>query len=90
MQYKGSSTKTQETDESIPLPVCINATEVNDNVTSNNNENYPWSKETICTSVDSIISDLQLDLFSQKHKVQAESFSDANFTDMHGNIKPIL
>ena len=45
LQYKGSSTKTLEKDESIPSPICINATEVNDNVTTTKNENYPCTAQ---------------------------------------------
>ena len=65
-------------------------TDINDNVASNNSEDRPWPKGTICIAGDSIASGLQPGLLSQKHKVKVKSFSVANVRDMHDNIKPIL
>ena len=54
LQYKGHSAKTQ--DESILSPICISKTDINDNVTSDNSEECPWPKGTICIAGDSIVS----------------------------------
>ena len=55
-------------------------------MTSDNSEDYPRPKGTICIAGDSIVSG-QL---SEKLKVKVKSFSDANVRDMHDNLKPIL
>ena len=90
MQYKGSSAKTHDKDESILSPICISETDKNDNVTSDNSEDCPWPKGTICIAGDSIVSGFQPGLLSQKQKVKVKSFSGVNVRDMHDNIKPIL
>ena len=82
--------KTSDKNESILPPICISETDINDNVVSNNSEDCPWPKGTICTAGDSIVSGLQPDLLSQKHKVKVKRFSGANVRYMHENIKPIL
>ena len=64
LQYKCYSTKTPDKDESILSPICINETDINDNVTSGNSGDYPWPNGTICTAGDSIVSGLQPDLIS--------------------------
>ena len=55
-------------------------------MTSDNSEDCPRPKGTICIAGDSIVSDL----LSQKLKVKVKSFSGANVRDMHDNLKPIL
>ena len=57
---------------------------------SNNSEDCPWSKGTLYIAGGSIVSGLQPDLLSQKHKVKVKSFSAANFRNMHDNIRRIL
>ena len=89
LQYKGNSAKTHDKGESILPPICISETDKNDNVTSDNSEDCPWPKGTICIVGDSIVSGLQPGLLSQKRKVKVKSFSGANVRDMHDNIKPI-
>ena len=69
--------------------VSVKLTKI-DNVTSDNSEDCPWPKGTICIAGDSIVSGLQTGLLSQKRKVKVTRFSGANFRDMHNNIKPIL
>ena len=90
LQYKGNSAKTHDKDESILSPICISEADKNDNVTSDNSEDCPWPKGTICIAGDSIVLGLQPGLLSQKRKVKVKSFSGTNVTDMHDNIKPIL
>ena len=90
LQYKGSSAKTHEKDESIQSPICFSETDKNDNVTSDNSEDCPWPKGTICIAGDSIVLGLQPGLLSQKRKVKVKRFPGANVRDMHDNIKPIL
>ena len=90
LQYKRNSAKTHDKDESIQSPICISETDKNDNVTSDNSEDGPWPKGTICITGDSILSGLQPGLLSQKRKVKVKTFSGANVRDMHDNIKPIL
>ena len=43
-QYKGHSVKTLGKDESISSSIRINANDINNNVRSDNNENYPQLK----------------------------------------------
>ena len=43
-------------DESILSSICISKTDINDNVTSDNSEECPWPKGTICIAGDSIVS----------------------------------
>ena len=90
LQYKSNSAKTHDKDESIQSPIYIREIDKNDNVTSDNNEDGPWSKGTICIAGDSIVSGLQPGLLFQKHEVKVKSFSGANVRDMHNNIKLIL
>ena len=90
LQYKGNSAKTHDKDESILSPICISETDKNDNVRSDNSEDCPWPKGTICIAGDSVISGLQPGLLSQKRRVKVKSFSSANVRDMRNNIKPIL
>ena len=90
LQYKSNSAKTHGKDESIQSPIYIREIDKNDNVTSDNNEDGPWSKGTICIAGDSIFSGLQPGLLSQKRKVKVKSLSGANVRDMHNNIKLIL
>ena len=59
-------------------------------MTSDNSEDGPWSKGTICITGDSILSGLQPSLLSLKRKVKVKIFSGANVRDMHDTIKPIL
>ena len=59
-------------------------------MTSDNNEDYPWPKATICIAGNYIFSGLQPSLLSQKHKVNVKSCSGANSRDTHNNIIPIL
>ena len=70
LQYKGYSAKTHGKDESILSPVCINETDINDDVTSDNSENYTWLKGPIYIAGDSFGSGFQPDLLSQKYKVK--------------------
>ena len=56
LQYKGNSAKTHDKDESILSPICISETDKNDNVRSDNSEDCPWPKGTICIAGDSIVS----------------------------------
>ena len=66
LQYKGySAKKTHYKDESILSPICISKTDKNDNVASNNSEDCPWPKGTICIPGDSVVSGLQAGLLSQ-------------------------
>ena len=46
MNYKQKlfSTKGLDKDESIPSPITLNTAEITDNMTSDNNEKYPWLK----------------------------------------------
>ena len=90
LQYKCTSAKTQDKDESILSRICISETDINDNVTSDNSEDCSWPNGTICIAGDSIVSGLQPDLLSQKRKIKVKSFSGANVRDMYDNIKPIL
>ena len=90
LQHKGCSAKTHDKDESILLPICISETYINDNVTSDNSEDCPWPKGTICIAGDSIVASLQPGFLFQKHKVKVKSFSGINVTDMRDNIMPIL
>ena len=90
LQYKDNSAKTHDKDESIQSPICISETDKNDNLTSDNREDCPWPKGTICIAGHSILSDLQPGLLSRKRKVKVKSFSGANVRDMHDNIKPNL
>ena len=90
LQYKSNSAKTHDKDESIKSPICISEIDKNDNVTSDNNEDGPWPKGTICIAGDSILSGLQPGLLFRKRKVKVKTFSGANVRDMHDNIKPIL
>ena len=69
--------------------VSVKLTKI-DNVTSDNSEDFPWPKGTICIAGDSIVSGLQTGLLFQKHEVKVKSFSGANVRDMHNNIKLIL
>ena len=71
-------------------PIWISEIDKNDNVTSDNNEDGPWPKGTVCIAGDSILSGLQPGLLSWKRKVEGKSFSGTNVWDMHDNIKPIL
>ena len=64
LQYKSNSTKTHDKDESIQSPICISEIDTNDNITSDNNEDGPWPKGTICIAGDSILSGLQPGLLS--------------------------
>ena len=75
MQYKGNSAKTDDKDESTLSPICISETDINDDVTSDNREDCPWPKGTICITGDSIVSGLQPGLLLQKRKVKVKSFS---------------
>ena len=59
-------------------------------ITSDNSEDSPWPKGTICIAGDAIVSGLQPGLLSQKRKIKVKSFSGANVRDMDDNIKPIL
>ena len=90
LQYKGNSAETHDKDESFQSPICISETDKNDHVTSDNSEDCPLPKGTICVAGDSIVSGLQPGLLSPKRKVKVKTFSGANVRDMHGNIKPIL
>ena len=90
LQYKGNSAKTHDKSESILSPICISETNKNDNVTSDNSEDCPWPKGTICIVGDSIVSGLQPGLLSQKRKVKVKTFPGTNVRDVHDNIKPIL
>ena len=90
LQYKSNSAKTHDKDESIQSPICISETGKNDNGASDNSEDGPWPKGTICITGDSILSGPQPGLLSQKRKVKVKTFSGANVRDMHDNIKPIL
>ena len=66
LQYKGySAKKTHHKDESILPPICISETDINDNVASNDSEDFPWPTGTICIAGDSIVSGLQPGLPSQ-------------------------
>ena len=49
LQYKGYSAKTHGKDESILSQICI--TDINDDMTSDNSENYPWLKGPIYISL---------------------------------------
>ena len=49
LQYKGYSAKAYSKDESILSPILIIETDINDKVTSDNNEDYPWPKDTYYT-----------------------------------------
>ena len=89
MQYKGNSAKTDDKDESVLSLICISETDINDNVTSDNSEDCPWPKGTICMAGDSIVKGLQPGLLSQKRKVKVKSFSGAIVRDMGDNIRPI-
>ena len=75
LQYKGNSAKTDDKDESTLSPICISETDINDDVTSDNREDCPWPKGTICITGDSIVSGLQPGLLLQKRKVKVKSFS---------------
>ena len=56
LQDKGySAKKTHDKDESILPPICISEADINDNVVSNNSEDCPWPKDTICIAGDSIV-----------------------------------
>ena len=90
LQYKSNSAKTHDKDESIQSPICISETDKNDNVTSDNSEDGPWPKGTICITGDSIVSGLQPGVLSQKRKVIVKTFFGVNVRDMHDNIKLIL
>ena len=90
MRYKRNSAKTDDKDESIQSPICISETGKNDNGASDNSEDGPWPKGTICITGDSILSGPQPGLLSQKRKVKVKTFSGANVRDMHDNRKPIL
>ena len=90
LQCKCYPAKANNKDESILSIICINETEINDDVTPDNSEDYSWPKETICIADNSIVLGLQPGLLSQKHKVKVKSFCGANVRDMHDNIKPIL
>ena len=65
MQYKNylAIKKTQKNphdkEESILSQICINETDINDNVVSNNSEDCPYPKGTICIAGDSGVSGLQ-------------------------------
>ena len=89
MQYKGNSAKTKDKDESVLSLIYISETDINDKVTSDNNEDCPWPKGTICIAGDSIVKGLQPGLLSRKRKVKVKSFSGAIVRDMRGNIRPI-
>ena len=89
LQYKGYSAKTKDKDESVLSLICISETDINDNVTSDNSEDCPWPKGTICMAGDSIVKGLQPGLLSQKRKVKLKSFSGAIVRDMGDNIRPI-
>ena len=41
LQYKGYSAEAHDKDESILSPICSSETDINDNVTSDNSEDYP-------------------------------------------------
>ena len=75
MQYKGYSAEAHDKDESILSPICSSETDINDNVTSDNSEDYPWKKCAICIVGDSIVSGLQPDLLFQRRKSKVKSFS---------------
>ena len=87
--YKGNSAKTKDKDESVLSLIYVSETDMNDNVTSDNNEDCPWPKGTICIADDSIVKGLQPGLLSRKRKVKVKSFSGAIVRDMRGNIRPI-
>ena len=63
--------KKHDKNESILSPICISETDINDNVASNNSEDYPWPKGAICIAGDSFISGLQQGLLPRKHKVNS-------------------
>ena len=89
-QYKSCSARAQDKDKYIPLPNFIEATDINDNVISDNNQNFPWPKYTICITGNSVFSDLQPDLFSQKCKIKVKRIFGANVRDMRNNITSFL
>ena len=89
LQYKGHSAKTKDKDEFVLSLICISETDINNNVTSDNSEDCPWPKGTICIAGDSIVKGLQPGLLSRKRKVKVKSFSGAIVRDMRGNIRPI-
>ena len=70
-----NSAKTHDKDESILSTICISVTDINDDVTSDNREDCPWPKGTICIAGDSIVSGLQPGQLLQKRKVKVKSFS---------------
>ena len=78
LQCKCYPAKANNKDESILSTICINETEINDDVTPDNSEDYSWPKETICIADNSVILGLQPGLLSQKHKVKVKSFCGAN------------
>ena len=72
LQYKGNSAKTDDKDESTLSPICISETDINDDVTSDNREDCPWPKGTICITGDSIVCNQAC--YSKNAKLKSKAF----------------